>query len=141
MNTNINRATNTTLQHAAALVGRAMLATIFIVSGWGKITGFAGTAGYIASKGMPLPELMAAGAIAVEFLGGLALLAGFKTRWIAAIIFLFLIPTTLIFHSPAGLTGQEAQGQMIHLLKNVAIMGGMLVVFAFGPGKFSIDRE
>lgn len=141
MNININSAGNTTLQNAAALVGRALLATIFIVSGWGKITGFAGTAGYIASKGMPLPELMAAGAIAVEFFGGLALLAGFKTRWIAAIIFLFLIPTTLIFHSPAGLSGQEAQGQVIHLLKNVAIMGGMLVVFAFGPGKFSIDRE
>ena len=132
---------NTNLQHSAALVGRALLATIFVISGWGKITGFAGTAGYIASKGMPMPELMAAGAIAVEFFGGLALLAGFKARWAAAVIFLFMIPTTLIFHGPAGLPPQEAQGQMIHLLKNLSIMGGMLMVFAFGPGKFSIDRE
>lgn len=132
---------NTNLQHAAALGGRILLALIFIVSGWGKITGFAATAGYIASKGMPLPEVMAAGAIAVEFLGGLALLAGFKARWAALALFLFLIPTTLIFHNPAGLTGQEAQGQMINLMKNLAIMGGMLMVFAFGPGRYSIDKE
>lgn len=132
---------NTNLQHSAALAGRILLALIFIVSGWGKITGFAGTAGYIASKGMPLPEVMAAGAIAVEFLGGLALLAGFKTRWAALALFLFLIPTTLIFHNPAGLTGQEAQGQMTQLMKNFAIMGGMLMVFAFGPGRYSVDKE
>ena len=132
---------NTNLQHNAALAGRILLALIFIISGWGKITGFAGTAGYIAAKGLPLPELMAAGAIAVEFLGGLALLTGFKARWAALAIFLFIIPTTLIFHNPAGLTGQEAQGQMIHLMKNLAIMGGMLMVFAFGPGKYSIDKQ
>ena len=88
-----------------------------------------------------MPEVMAAGAIAVEFLGGLALMAGYKTRWAALVIFLFLIPTTLIFHNPAGLTGQEAQGQMINLMKNLAIMGGMLMVFAFGPGKYSIDKR
>ena len=84
---------------------------------------------------------MAAGAIAVEFLGGLALLIGFKARWAALAIFLFLIPTTLIFHSASGLSGQEAQGQMIHMMKNLAIMGGMLMVFAVGPGKYSIDKE
>lgn len=138
---NRERNVNTNLQHAAALAGRILLALIFIISGWGKITGFAGTAGYIASKGMPMPEVMAAGAIAVEFLGGLALLAGFKARWAALAIFLFIIPTTLIFHNPSGLLGQEAQSQMINLLKNVAIMGGMLMVFAFGPGRYSIDKQ
>ena len=132
---------NTNLQHTAALAGRILLALIFIISGWGKITAFAGTAGFIASKGMPMPEVMAAGAIAVEFLGGLALLAGFKARWAALVIFLFLIPTTLIFHNPSGLAGQEAQGQMINLMKNLAIMGGMLMVFAFGAGKYSIDKQ
>lgn len=132
---------NTHLQQSSALAGRILLALIFIVSGWGKIAGFAGTAGYIASKGMPLPEVMAAGAIAVELLGGIALLVGFKARWAAAAIFLFLIPTTLIFHNPTGLTGQEAQGQMTQLLKNFAIMGGMLMVFAFGAGRYSIDKQ
>lgn len=132
---------NTHLQQSSALAGRILLALIFIVSGWGKIAGFAGTAGYISSKGMPLPEVMAAGAIAVELLGGIALLVGFKARWAAAAIFLFLIPTTLIFHNPTGLTGQEAQGQMTQLLKNFAIMGGMLMVFAFGAGRYSIDKQ
>jgi putative oxidoreductase len=131
---------NTNMQQTAALVGRILLALIFIISGWSKITGFAGTAGYIAAKGMPLPEVMAAGAIAVEFLGGLALLVGFKARWAALAIFLFLIPTTLIFHNPAGLPAQEAQAQFTHLMKNFSIMGGILMVFAFGPGRFSIDK-
>ncbi len=131
----------TNLQHTTALVGRILLALIFIVSGFSKLTGFEGTAGYIASKGLPLPQLMAAGAIAVELLGGLMIAIGFKARWAALATFLFIIPTTLIFHNPAGLDGAAAQGQFIHLMKNVSIMGGMLLVFAFGPGKFSVDRE
>ncbi|MEP7155596.1 MAG: DoxX family protein [Betaproteobacteria bacterium] len=132
---------NTNTQDTAVLVGRILLALIFIISGWGKLTGFDGTVGYIASKGMPMPQVMAAGAIAVEFLGGLALLVGFKARWAALAIFLFLIPTTLIFHNPAGLSGQEAQTQITNMLKNIAIMGGMLMVFAHGAGKYSIDRR
>jgi len=132
---------NSDMQNTTVLVGRILLALIFILSGWGKITGFDGTVGYIASKGMPMPQLMAIGAIAVEVLGGLALLAGFKARWAALAIFLFLIPTTIMFHNPAGLSGQEAQGQITNMLKNIAIMGGMLMVFAHGPGKYSIDRR
>jgi putative oxidoreductase len=132
---------NNNLQNITILAGRILLALIFVISGFGKITGFAGTAGYIASKGMPLPEVMAAGAIAVEFLGGLALVAGWKTRWAAAIIALFLIPTTAIFHNPAGLTGMDAQMQVINILKNLSIFGGMLLLIGFGPGKLSIDKE
>jgi putative oxidoreductase len=127
-------------QDIVVLIGRILLALIFVLSGFGKLTGFAGTVAYIASKGLPLPELMAAGAIAVELLGGLALAAGFKARWAAGVLFLFVIPTTLLFHNPAGLSGAAAQGQMIHLLKNLAIMGGMLLVSAFGPGRFSVDK-
>jgi putative oxidoreductase len=123
------------------LAGRTLLALIFIVSGFGKITGFAGTAGFMASKGMPMAEVLLVGTIAVEFLGGLMLLVGWKARWAALAIFLFIIPATLIFHNPAGLTGQEAQDQMINVMKNLAIMGGMLMVFAFGPGAWSLDRK
>lgn len=123
---------NERIQNTAALLGRALLSYIFIVSGWGKVTGFAGTAGYIASKGMPLPELMTAGAIAVELLGGLALLVGFKPRWAAGAIFLFLIPTTLIFHPPG------VAAEAISFMKNLAIMGGMAMVVAFGGGRYSV---
>jgi putative oxidoreductase len=132
---------NTTLNKGFSLAGRALLALIFIVSGFGKITGFAGTAGFMASKGMPMPEVLLVGAIAVEFLGGLMLLVGWKARWAALAIFLFIIPATLIFHNPAGLTGQEAQNQLINIMKNLSIMGGMLMVFAFGPGAWSLDKR
>jgi putative oxidoreductase len=132
---------NTTLNNVAALVGRTLMALIFIVSGYGKIAGFSGTAGFMASKGMPMAEVLLVGAIAVEFLGGLMLLAGWKARWAALAIFVFIIPATLIFHNPAGLTGQEAQNQMIQVMKNLSIMGGMLMMFAFGPGAWSLDRK
>ena len=132
---------NTTLNDVCTLAGRTLLALIFIVSGFDKITGFAGTAGFMASKGMPMADVLLVGTIAVEFLGGLMLLVGWKARWAALAIFLFIIPATLIFHNPAGLTGQEAQNQMINIMKNLAIMGGMLMVFAFGPGAWSLDRK
>ena len=132
---------NTTTTNAAALVGRTLLALLFIVSGYGKITGFAGTAAYMASKGMPMTEVLLVATIAVELLGGLMLVAGIKAQWAAAVIFLYIIPATIIFHNPVGLSGQEAQTQMINVLKNLSIMGGMLMVVAFGPGAWSVDRK
>jgi len=125
----------------AALVARVLLAVIFIYSGFGKISAFAGTAGAIASKGMPMPELMAAGAIAVELGGGLLLLLGWKARWAALAIFLFLIPTTLLFHNFWASPPEQLVAQRTNFLKNLAIMGGMLMVWAMGPGRFAVDRE
>lgn len=130
---------NTKLQDSAALVGRILLALIFIMSGYEKIAGYAGTAGYMASKGLPLVALLLPLTILVELGGGLLIAIGWKARWAAAVIFLFLIPVTLVFHNPAGLDPAQAQEQMIQLLKNISIMGGMLGLFAFGPGSFSID--
>ena len=129
---------NATLQNTATLAGRVGLGLLFVVSGFGKITGFAGTAGYMASKGMPMAEVLLVGAIAIELVGGLMLLAGFKARWAALAIAAFLVPTTLIFHSPVG---PEAQAQMTQFLKNLSILGGMLYVAAFGPGAWSVDRR
>lgn len=129
---------NSTLQNTAMLAGRVFLGLLFVISGFGKITGFAGTAGYMASKGMPMAEALLVGAIAVELVGGLMLVAGFKARWAALAIAAFLVPTTLIFHSPVG---PEAQAQMTQFLKNLSILGGMLYVAAFGPGAWSLDRR
>lgn len=129
---------NPTLQNSATLAGRVGLGLLFVVSGFGKIAGFAGTAGYMASKGMPMAEVLLVGAIAIELVGGLMLLAGFKARWAALAIAAFLVPTTLIFHSPVG---PEAQAQMTQFLKNLSILGGMLYVAAFGPGAWSVDRR
>ncbi len=132
---------NTNVQNTAALAGRILLALIFIISGYGKITGYAGTAGYMASKGLPMVAVLLPLTILVELGGGLLIALGWKARWAAAVIFLFLIPVTLVFHNPAGLDAAQAQQQMINLLKNVSIMGGMLGLFAFGPGGFSLDAR
>lgn len=131
---------NSKVQDSAALAGRILLALIFIISGYGKITGFAGTAAYMASKGLPFADVLLVVTILVELGGGALIALGWKARWAAGVIFLFLIPVTLVFHNPAGLDAAQAQQQMIQLLKNVAIMGGMLGLFAFGPGRFSIGH-
>ena len=125
----------------AALVARILLTAMFIYSGFGKITGFEGTVGYIASAGLPVPQLLAIGAIAAELGAGLLLLVGYKARWAALAIFLFLIPTTLIFHNFWASPPDEYQMQQINFLKNITIMGGMLMVWAFGPGRFALDRD
>lgn len=132
---------NPNIQPTAALIGRILLAAIFVISGAGKIFAFAGTAGYMASKGLPMPEVLLVGTIVIELLGGLMLAAGLKARWVALVIFLWLIPVTFIFHAFWGIDPKEAQTQQIQFLKNVAIMGGMLMVFAFGPGRYSIDKS
>jgi putative oxidoreductase len=125
----------------AAFIGRILLALIFVVSGVGKITGYAGTAAVMAAKGLPMVDVLLPLTIAVELGGGLLLALGWKARWAAAALFLFLIPTTLIFHQFWGIEPKLAQMQKIHFLKNVAIMGGMLMVLATGAGAWSIDRK
>jgi putative oxidoreductase len=122
------------------LAGRILLALIFVISGYNKLVGFDGTVGYIASKGLPLPQLAAAAAIAIELIGGILLVIGWQTRWAATAIFLFLIPTTLIFH-PFWAVAAGKQMEMIQFMKNLCIMGGMLYVMAFGAGPLSVDNR
>jgi len=122
------------------LAGRILLALIFVISGYNKLVGFDGTVGYIASKGLPLPQLAAAAAITIELIGGILLVIGWQTRWAATAIFLFLIPTTLIFH-PFWAVAAGKQMEMIQFMKNLCIMGGMLYVMAFGAGPLSVDNR
>jgi putative oxidoreductase len=74
-----------------------------------------------------------------ELFGGLALLFGFLTRIGAIGLFVFLIPTTLYFHHFWNMTGPDAKAQMVNFMKNLAIMGGLLAIYAWGPGRYSID--
>jgi putative oxidoreductase len=124
----------------AALLGRILLAAIFVVSGLGKITGFEGAAGYIAAKGLPMPQALAGISILIECLGGLAVLVGWKTRWAALALIVFLIVITPIFHNFWAVPPEETMNQQINFLKNVSILGGMLLLFAFGPGRYSVDK-
>ncbi len=127
--------TMTSNRDAAALIGRALLALLFILAGISKVTDPAGTMAYIVSAGLPLPQAAYAGTVAVEVLGGLALLAGFKARWAALALALFSFATAIFFHNDFSV-----QTEMTAFLKNLAISGGMLMVYAFGPGKYSLDK-
>ena len=124
-----------------ALLGRVLLASIFVYSGFGKITDFQGTAGYISGAGLPMPQVLAVGSIIVEFIGGLALLIGFRARWAALAFVLFLIIITPVFHNFWSGPPAEMMSQQINFIKNIAIIGGMLMVMAFGPGRYSVDKD
>ncbi|HYD98573.1 MAG TPA: DoxX family protein [Alphaproteobacteria bacterium] len=118
------------------LIGRVLLSIMFIMSGLQKLGGAEGTIGYIASAGIPLPQVAYAGTVALELGGGILLLIGLFTRPVAALFALFCIAAGLIFHFQP-----EDQMQMISLFKNVTIAGGMLFVVAFGPGSISVDAR
>jgi putative oxidoreductase len=123
------------------LAGRIMLALLFLIAGFGKIGNFAGTAGFMASKGIPLAEIALVLTIAIEIGGGVMLVIGWKARWAALAIFLFLIPATLIFHNFWAAEAAQFQNQMNHFLKNVCILGAMLYIMAFGSGPLSLERD
>jgi putative oxidoreductase len=131
----------TPLQSTTVLVGRILLGLIFVLSGFAKISGFDGTAGYIASKGLPLPQLVAALTIAVELGGGLALTAGLYTRQAVVALAGFTLLAGVIFHNFWAVPQAEQMAQQINFMKNLAIAGGMLVVAAFGPGRLSLDAR
>ncbi len=121
--------------NGGALVGRILMAVIFVAAGLGKFSNMTGTQHYMAAMGMPraiVPPL-AFIAATIEVLGGLSLILGFKVRYAAIILFLFLIPVTIIFH--------VIPDQPVHVMKNLAIMGGLLIVAAQGPGALSLDER
>jgi putative oxidoreductase len=120
------------MNNVAVLLGRFGLALIFILSGWGKIAGYAGTQQYMEATGVSgalLPLV-----ILVELGGGLAVLFGYKTRCAALLLAGFSVVSAVLFHANLG-----DQSQFINFMKNIAIAGGFLVLFAHGAGRFSID--
>lgn len=128
-----------------ALVGRILLALIFVLSGFQKLMGPAGTMKLMAAHGLPLVPLVYVGTILVEFGCGLLLVLGYKARWAALLIFLWFIPVTLVFHVAAYHQAvlqqkpMDALIQQIMFMKNISIMGGLLMVASFGPGAISLD--
>lgn len=123
------------------LAGRILIALIFLRSGFGKITGFSGTAGYMASKGMPMAEFLLVGAIVFELAGAIMLIIGWRVHWGALLLVIFMIPTTLIFHNFWAVDAAQYGNQLNHFMKNVAMIGGLLYVMAFGAGPLSLDNR
>jgi putative oxidoreductase len=131
----------TNLQHVVALIGRIALAAVFIFEGIHKLTSLDATAAYMARGGLPMVTVLLALSILVELGGGLAIAVGWKARWAAAAIAVFIVPVTLVFHVPFVTDAQAGAMQTMQSLKNLSIFGGMLLLVAFGPGRYSLDRR
>jgi len=131
----------TSTNDITTLAGRILISVMFLISGFFKVGGYAQIVGYATALHLPMPGVAIAAAAAVELGCGLAVLAGFKTRFAAWLLFLYLIPVTYFFHNFWAVQGQEQQVQMINLLKNVTIMGGLLVLSVNGAGAYSVDGK
>jgi putative oxidoreductase len=123
------------LKTLASLIGRILLVLIFLSSGMGKIGNFEGTAQYMAQFGMPFATFFLLGAIFLELVGSISVILGYFTRFGALLLIIFLIPTTLIFH-----THFADPMQKIHFMKNVSMLGGCLILLSAGGGQFSLDH-
>lgn len=123
------------------LLGRILISVVFILGGVGKITGFSMEEGMVAAKHLPMPAVALGIALIIELVGGLAILLGLFTRFTAWILFLYLIPTTFLFHNFWAMQGMDRIDNIVHFEKNLAIMGGLLILAAFGAGGFSIDSS
>lgn len=128
-------------RHYGPLIGRVLMAMIFLKSGLGKITGFAGTAGFMASKGMPFAEVLLVGAIVFELAGAIMLIVGWRAHWGALLLIVFMIPATLMFHNFWAADAAQYSNQMNHFMKNIAMLGGLFYVMAFGAGPLSLDNR
>ncbi|WP_077002844.1 DoxX family protein [Variovorax sp. KK3] len=128
-------------QDTLALIGRVLIALLFVPAGFNKLMGFAGTVGYIGSVGLPLPQLGAAIAVVVELGVGLAFLVGYKTRVAAIVLALFTIAASVFFHNYWAMPAEKVMVNQLMFFKNFAIAGGLLAFAAFGAGRFSIDRR
>jgi putative oxidoreductase len=131
----------TNISSIGALVARVLLAFMFILAGWGKLGDIQGSMAYTASGG--LPGFFVFPAIAVELLGGIAVLVGWQTRWAALALAGFAVLAAILYHYlPAqGLEGYERMAQIINFQKNLAIAGGFLLLASFGPGRLSLDER
>jgi len=117
-----------------------LLAVMFVWAGFGKITGSAGTAGFMASAGMPMVGLLLPMTILLELGGGIALILGWKARIVALALAAFTLVATLVFHRFWEMQPDAVMANTLFFYKNVGVIGGMLMVFAFGPGRYSVDK-
>lgn len=123
------------------LLARILLMTLFVLAGWGKLTGFDGTVAYMTSLGAPAPTVAAAVAVVMEFAVAILLILGFYTRPLALLFALFVLGTALIGHPFWNMVDPERSANMTQFLKNMSIIGGLLALAVAGPGRISLDRR
>lgn len=124
-----------------AVTGRVLLALMFVMAGFSKLGNISGTAGYIASGGLPLPTVLAVIVGLLELFGGLALIVGYKARWAALALGVFTLLASVLFHNFWAVPADQQMVQQLMFMKNLAVAGGMFVVAALGAGPLSIDNR
>ncbi len=125
----------------AILVARILLVVLFLVFGWGKLTDYAGTVGYMTQAGVPMPSVAALVAIVVEVLVALAVALGVWTRPLALLLALYTLGTGLIGHPFWTMEGAARYANAINFYKNVSIIGGFLLLYVTGAGRYSLDAR
>lgn len=123
----------------AILVARILLVALFLIFGWSKLTHYSGTVGYMAQEGAPVPALSTLVAIAVEVFVSIAVILGIWTRPLAVIFALYAVAAGFIGHHYWTMTGPERIGNEINFYKNVSIMGGFILLYVTGAGRYSLD--
>ena len=123
------------------LIARILLALMFILAGLSKFAGLEGTAGYIASKGLPLPGVLAFLTALLEVVGGLAIAVGFHARIAALVLALFTLLASVLFHNFWAMPAEQQMVQQLMFMKNLSVAGGLLLLFVFGAGGASVDAR
>jgi putative oxidoreductase len=128
-------------QGMPVVIARVLLALMFVLAGFGKLTGLEGTAGYIASKGLPMPMVLAVAVGVLELVAGVLLIIGWQARWAALALAVFTVVASVIFHNFWAMPAEQKMLQQLMFMKNLAVTGGLLLVFAFGAGALSLDAR
>jgi putative oxidoreductase len=123
------------------VIGRVLLALMFVLAGIGKLSGLEGTAGYIASKGLPMPMVLAVAVGVLELVAGVLLIIGWQARWAALALAVFTVVASVIFHNYWAMPAEQQMMQQLMFMKNLAVTGGLLFVFAYGAGSLSLDAR
>ncbi len=124
-----------------SLIGRLLLAYMFIPAGYGKLVNIEGTAGYIASSGLPMGSALAVLAGLLELLGGLALVLGWQVRWAGLALALFTLMASFFFHTFWSVPAEQQMVQQLMFMKNLSVTGGLLLISALGAGPLSLDAR
>jgi putative oxidoreductase len=128
------------IENTTNLIGRFLMASLFLPAGVTKLMGFNGTVAYFGSLGLPMPSIVAIAVIVIEILGGLALIVGYKVKLSAIILALFTLGASLIGHAYWAVPADQAFVAKLLFYKNIAIVGGLLILASLGAGRLSMDQ-
>ena len=120
-------------------IARILVGALFVLSGFFKLTHFGATSQMIAGVGMPLASVATAVSILIEIGGAAAIIIGWQTKLVAWVQFAYLIPVTFMLHNFWASPAAMQQDQMVHFMKNLGIMGALLILAGHGPGASAID--